>query len=306
MRYTPMAILLFLLLVQPGIRPSEHCRCDAVQADGHECLNDNHVLHEDGAMVVDDQALRKRLAVEGERLIEQKQITEMDELIKQLGRDCCELELPQPKKIAGGPVEVFAKAKDSVVLVAGLRKCEKCVDWHAAAASGFAIASGAIVTNYHVVDDSKKEALVVMTSDGRVLPVECVLAASQENDLAILKLDVDDLAPLAIASDTPPVGSPVSVISHPAGRYYCFTSGIVSRHMKMRSKAGETEGLSITADFARGSSGAPILDSQGRVIGIAKCTESVYYTEKGNEQKNLQMVFKMGIPAKNVLKLIKG
>ena len=101
-----------------------------------------------------------------------------------------------------------------------------------------------------------------------------------------------------------PIGSSVSVISHPGQRYYCYTSGVVSRYTQLRSKEGPAKAMTITADFARGSSGAPVMNDSGEVIGVVRSTESLYYKVEKGQQKNLQMVFKTCIPATSLLKLI--
>ena len=91
------------------------------------------------------------------------------------------------------------------------------------------------------------------------------------------------------------VGGAVYVISHPASHYYVFTSGIVAR---ASFKHGE---LLITADYARGSSGAPVFDARGNVVGMVSGTRSIYYEEAHGEQKNLQMVLRFAVPSKAVL-----
>ena len=62
--------------------------------------------------------------------------------------------------------------------------------------------------------------------------------------------------------------------------------------------------MSVTADFAKGSSGAPILDLNGNVVGMVASTKSVYYDEENGLQKDLQMVMKNCVPAKCILDLI--
>jgi S1-C subfamily serine protease len=158
------------------------------------------------------------------------------------------------------------------------------------------------------VNDPNKIALVVMTADQHVYPVERILAASHAEDLAIIKIDAQDMAalPLVITLQSAPVGSDVSVISHPAGRFYCYTSGVVSRHVAVRSGNRDVDRLLITADVARGSSGAPVLNDRGQVVAIVKGTNSVYYSVKDGERKNLQMVFKTCIPSQSLAKLIDG
>ena len=198
-------------------------------------------------------------------------------------------------------------ATASVVAVGGLHFCRKCSRRHASIASGFVIApSGAIVTNYHVADSPDEETLVVMTADRRVYPVVRILAASRLDDLAILQIEAEGLRalPLAGSPADAPVGSAVGVISHPDGRFFCYTAGVVSRYMRVRSEGRFSDAVAITADYARGSSGAPVLNGRGQVVAVVSSTESIYYSEDDSRQQDLQMVFKDCIPVRSLLKLI--
>jgi len=256
---------------------------------------------------IEDQAYESRLKRQAAALMENRRTVAMRDLMGQLKRDVCVLDLPQFELTRCDPVDLIKRARDSVVVVAGVYKCQKCTRWHTTTASGFVISSsGAIVTNYHVVDNDTLETLVVMTSDRRVLPVVEVLAASQPDDLAILSVEVDDLLPLPFAETTAaaPIGAPVGVVSHPDGRFYCYTSGVISRYMRIHSSGHQVDAVSITADYARGSSGAPVLNHQGQVVAVVMSTESVYYTDDGERQRNLQMVFKTCIPSRSLLRLI--
>ena len=147
----------------------------------------------------------------------------MAELINQLSVEKCDLVLPQNTDPLPADGLLYEHAKKGVLVIAAIYKCDRCNNWHAGCASGFVVsASGAIVTNYHVVDKPTNSTLVAMTADGQMLPVKRVLAASKANDIAILQLDVEDhvLTPLPIARERMPVGSNVSVISHPNHHYY--------------------------------------------------------------------------------------
>jgi S1-C subfamily serine protease len=114
------------------------------------------------------------------------------------------------------------------------------------------------------------------------------------------------LVPLPLFSQAPepPVGTAISVISHPAGHFYSFTTGIISRYMDVLDPSGTYSAFAITADYARGSSGAPVMNQQGQVVGIFRSTESIYYSENRGQQRNLQMVYKICIPVASLHKLL--
>ena len=54
--------------------------------------------------------------------------------------------------------------------------------------------------------------------------------------------------------------------------------------------------MTITADFGRGSSGAPVLDARGAVVGVARKTKSIYHNSEDDAQRRLQMVLKHCVP----------
>ena len=309
MRQTVLVIAGLLVLLPAAYRGLVPERCDRSHAavDCQGGVIPPHANDGTQPLGLEDRELQQHLSTQGTLLMEQGRTAKMDGLIKQLELDRCDLDLAEPQELAHDPVQVYARARDSVVVVAGLRNCGKCQKMHASNATGFFIsATGAILTNYHVVNDPEKMALVVMTADRHVYPVQRILAASRADDLAIIQIDPQDqtAAPLPIAFESPPVGSPVSVISHPAGRFYYYTSGIVSRHARVPSDGNVVDRLMITADFARGSSGAPVFNNKGQVIAVVKSTDSVYYQEKDGGQKNLQMVMKTCIPSRSLTKLI--
>lgn len=258
--------------------------------------------------VIDDLALRRALQNAARKLMDGKKATPTTELAEQLARKQCKITPPPARGKAMTPAQAYARCKSAVIVVAGLSKCTKCTKWHAGGASGVLIdPTGVFVTNYHVLANTKYKALVTMTADGQVHPVTEVLAASAADDLAIVRLDAGDkrLAALPVAAGAP-IGTPVTVISHPKSRHYTLTAGIISRYQKTR-RAGKTVGMmTITADFAQGSSGAPILDDRGSVIGLVSSTSSAYYPAKDGKKERLQMVFKQCVPGASILKLISG
>lgn len=276
----------------------QHCQL-ANMADGES--SKPYQLH--------DLQLTRRIELAATQMIEKKKTTKADELRKQLSNTT--IKVDRPKAAANGttPTTLYENHRPSVLVIAGIFKCGRCNRWHARPASGFVISEdGKAVTNHHVMASGNDETYVAMTGDGKVFAVKEVLAASEKNDLAILQLDVGDtkLKPLAISPNAP-VGSNVNLISHPDKRFYTLTKGIVSRYFLIdnpKKKLKNVPMMAITADFAKGSSGAPLLNDQGHVIGIVTSTVSVYYNDKDGDPRNLQMVFKQCIPAASLLELI--
>lgn len=210
---------------------------------------------------------------------------------------------------------IYDKCADSVVSVCKVYKCGNCDNWHAGTATGFAIREdGVIVTNYHVLDgddekkvrdkEKKKElnkAIAVWTRDGKMYPVKDVLTSSKSKDLAVIKVDAE-IKPLPI-SDGAETGSDIFCISHPVDHLYTMTEGIVAG--KFIDRHGR-KSLAVTCDYAKGSSGGPILDNTGAVVGIVRVTQPIYYEEKRHTHDKIQMVWKFCIPSEELLDLIDG
>ncbi|MBT7171765.1 MAG: trypsin-like peptidase domain-containing protein, partial [Phycisphaerales bacterium] len=108
----------------------------------------------------------------------------------------------------------------------------------------------------------------------------------------------------------PPVGSEVTCISHPKGRLFSLTHGLVSRFFQTSNrikgkKTAKTIMMTVTADYAAGSSGGPIFGPNGNIAGVVSSTYSAYYSMKKGIARDLQMVFKQTIPVSQIHKLIK-
>jgi S1-C subfamily serine protease len=251
-----------------------------------------------------DTSLMDRLEREGGKLVEQRRAAR--DLRTQLNRASCELALPSASQLPRSPAEVICAVERSVVVIGEFYLCNKCSRQHLGTASGFFISeSGALATCYHVVSRTKTTALVVLTRDGRILPVTGVLAAHRDADLAVLQVEGRDFTPLPLSTNAP-AGTSVLVLSHPDAHFFSATSGMVSRYFTTTRRKQTTTWMTITAGFAKGSSGAPILDAQGNVVGLVDNTESIYYDDtRRNRQQDFQMVINNCAPAAALLKLIK-
>ena len=248
--------------------------------------------------VINDRAIIGQMTREATRMMDSGEPVSMESLIEQLKKEPrVSLKLPAGK---GAPA---ADAQKAIAVVGGVYKCKHCTRWHVAPASGFLIAEDMVVTNYHVVNQPERSSLAVRLFDGRVFMVEAVVAASERFDLAVLRIPKTGVKPVALGQAAP-VGAKVDLISHPNQRFYTLTEGRIARYFMMERDRKQVSAMSITADFGRGSSGGPVFNETGEVVGIATSTESLYYTEKDGEQKNLQMVFKHCVPVSQLRELI--
>lgn len=205
---------------------------------------------------------------------------------------------------------LYARAAASTVLFGTAFKCEKCTRWHSSMASGVIIdPAGVIATNYHVAVAGKGTAMGVLLADGTFLPVVEVLAANQRQDVALVRVDPagKTLPALPVRTDLA-AGAEVLCMSNPDNCAGYLTEGIVARYSRQPAPKGNGPvWMQITADYAKGSSGGPILDRNGNVVGLVSSTNSVYYDEgKGGTPTNLQMVRHNCVPAQSIAALVQS
>jgi serine protease Do len=136
--------------------------------------------------------------------------------------------------------------------------------------SGFIISDdGYIVTNHHVVDDA--EQVTVRLSDRREYDAE-IVGLDERSDLALLRIDADDLPFLSLgADDELEVGEWVLAIGSPFGLDFSVTAGIVSaKGRSLPTESGENYVPFIQTDVAinPGNSGGPLFNLEGQVVGV--------------------------------------
>ena len=155
------------------------------------------------------------------------------------------------------PSQVFSRSRSSVVVIVASSENEQGL------VSGFIVGDDKIVTNHHVLE-GMSEAFVVF-SDGKVQPVSEVIAASAEQDLMILRVQTGHRRSLSLGDELSlNEGDPVYAIGSPKGLQLSFTNGIVSSFRKSSSQIL----IQTTAPIAPGSSGGPLLDKSGLVVGV--------------------------------------
>jgi serine protease Do len=135
--------------------------------------------------------------------------------------------------------------------------------------TGFVVrADGWIATNLHVIVGGPHVKVTLRDLRGdRELDVVEVLAASPEHDLALVRVDAHGLPVVSLGdSDAMRPGDSVVAIGNPLGLEDTVSNGLVSAR---RSIDAGVEVLQISAPIAPGSSGGPIFNEKGEVIGIA-------------------------------------
>ena len=128
-------------------------------------------------------------------------------------------------------------------------------------------ADGHILTNAHVVQGA--EQIRVVLHDRRSFMASQVGEVDTLNDLAVLKIDANNLIPAEWGeSEQLSVGSIVWAVGSPFGYDQTVTSGIISAKDRMRRGNGHQQMLQTDAAVNPGNSGGPLVDAQGRVVGI--------------------------------------
>jgi S1-C subfamily serine protease len=194
------------------------------------------------------------------------------------------------------PAEVYEKAAPGVVTIVSI--FSEGGGGGAGQGSGFVISKeGEIVTNSHVVatggsnngggELKPAKQVYVQFADGNQVPAE-ILGVDNDADLALIKVDpgdVDELTVLPISErDNYAVGEPVAAIGSPFGEEQSLSIGIVSatdRSIEGLSQFAIDNAIQTDASINPGNSGGPLLDSEGRVIGVNQQIATASGTNSG-------------------------
>ena len=173
-------------------------------------------------------------------------------------------------------IRIYEKSSRAVVNISNIAVnydfFYRAIPAESGSVTGFIIGeSGIIVTNYHVVENASK--LVVTLSNNSQWPGK-LIGADPNNDLAIVRIqapvDSYDILEFSNSNDIV-VGQKVLALGNPFGLRQTLTTGIISALGRtIAAKNGrKIEGIIQTdAAINPGNSGGPLLDSEGKVIGI--------------------------------------
>ncbi len=153
--------------------------------------------------------------------------------------------------------------------------------------SGFLVSKdGFVVTNYHVIAEGNSG--VVKLPDGAFYVVDGVVASDKARDVAVIKAHGTNFRTLTLGnSDRLQVGQEVVAIGNPLSLESTVSNGIVSGIRTIK----EAKFLQITAPISHGSSGGPLFNMAGEVIGITAAIiesgENLNFAIPINEAKRL-------------------
>lgn len=134
--------------------------------------------------------------------------------------------------------------------------------------SGFFVRNGEIASNLHVVEGAARGYAKIIGQKAKH-DVEAITALDSFRDLVVLKISAARASTLILGnSDAVQVGETVYAVGNPQGLEGTFSQGIVSSIREV----GNDKVLQITAPISPGSSGGPVLNGKGEVIGVSVAT----------------------------------
>lgn len=134
--------------------------------------------------------------------------------------------------------------------------------------SGFFVRDGEIASNLHVLEGAAR-GYIKLVGEKAKYDIEGITAVDPERDLVVLKVSAGRSQALPLGnSDAVQVGESVYAVGNPQGLEGTFSQGIVSSIREV----GSDKLLQITAPISPGSSGGPVLNGKGEVIGVSVAT----------------------------------
>jgi len=139
---------------------------------------------------------------------------------------------------------------------------------------------GFILTAYHVV--SEVDEIQVALQDGRVFGAQ-LIGADPRTDLAVLKIDAENLPVIHIAeSYQPRAGDVVLAIGNPYNLGQTVTQGIISATGRLSPGSGYSEFIQMDAAINEGNSGGALVNSKGQLVGINSASYQSQFASRGS------------------------
>ncbi len=162
--------------------------------------------------------------------------------------------------------QIAEKVRKSVVVITTPGRDDK----RSGLGTGFVIGEGLIATNYHVIGEGR--AILVETADGKKHEATAVHAFDRTLDLAIIRINLKDLPILQLADSTKlKDGQTVVAVGNPHGLKYSVVSGVLSGRRDIDGRPM----LQLAMPVERGNSGGPVVDRDGKVLGVITMKSAV-------------------------------
>ena len=157
-----------------------------------------------------------------------------------------------------------ANSQDATIIYKNTVNSTVTIETDNGLGSGFFVAQNTIATNYHVIEGAS-EAICYLNNSDVKYKIDGYVAVDKTVDLVLLKVSTLDRPALKMAQESSSPGQKIYVIGSPKGLPATISDGIVSG---MRDFDGHKL-IQMTAPISPGSSGGPVLNSKGELIGIS-------------------------------------
>lgn len=233
--------------------------------------------------------------------------------VKESSPVCLEPRPAEKKKLR--PQDMIEKRRGSVLTVNKYHRAmmhpEGVTSWATAVVLS---EDGICISNYHVfwefLDPTanlkpQDSIMFVATEEGRVYPITEILSFNKSADMTFFKIDTrgDVLTPMPLGNDLP-AGTGVHLLSHPEGYPYAYTNGVVMRTTTSDAKDPFARRMELTVDYAKGSSGGPIMDDRGNMVSMVSSIRAIFYSNQPPYSQ--QMNVKLTIPVSSFRRLIQN
>ena len=182
----------------------------------------------------------------------------------------CLVRLPEPGRYFTSE-EIAQRLRNSIVKIEVVKRMPNQSNYTRSYGSGFVFKHGYVATNEHVIRHMQiKPSGVYITDSKRSYAIQRIIGYDVEYDIAIIQCSQLKAVPLSLGdSDKINIGETVYTAGSPKGYAGSFSSGVVSAMRDDAFKSSD-DVIQFTAPISSGSSGSPLVNNKGQVIGVVR------------------------------------